>query len=574
MSTNFNPVLPCSSINLIEADILLPEQQAQAEIKSAIWKNENKDNEIKYSAIEKTICIEVKTVGFENTDKVTIEIKENKDDGAVLKSLEININTNECITDTEGDNKIVIDKEWINKELKINVSSSKTESFKGKTIKIICCEAAIGKDSEKNEGELIKELNIRLAGFAERGAPLPQKKFTKETENAVKQFQRDYMKVEQTGVVCKHFLKKLDEFCEEYYIKIDSDKNFKVKCPCKDRTANSYRCTTGFGKGRSGDFKHKHTYKNLEKEHELKTKIEAEESEVQKALLQKELDDLKELTVEYNYIGIEKPGIHRSLLWVISAMKFYLKEIETKDNLTLGKFDSSYRCKGDNIDKFSVKLDKNNKNDVYKRLSNNHMGNAIDIHIYKNGKRPTKADERKETCDKIRMLFAIYCGAQIRWEGNNLFSLEPSEGDGAKAPSWVHIDCRQFSNKQDTLYCKSETDLKGEKLLDLLTTSDNKKWDNINNCNYEESEKESSERMEDLWLGIVKDTASIQFKDKKWTNSTITGPNDKTYRKQNVVDILEETDDEYKIAPRGSKSTNEGWVKKDYIEEIFKFKTN
>jgi len=74
-----------------------------------------------------------------------------------------------------------------------------------------------------------------------------------------------------------------------------------------------------------------------------------------------------------------------------------------------------------------------------------------------------------------------------------------------------------------------------------------------------------------LWLGLVKDITSISFKDDKWSASSTTGVQNNTVRKQNVVVILEEKENEYKIAPRGEGKNNKiGWVDKKYIEEICK----
>lgn len=544
MSANFNPILPCESINLIKADIVLPQQEVPAEIISAIWKNKEKDEEIKFTAIEKTVCIEVKTKGFHNQDTLTIEVKENKENAEVLKSIEIEIKENECITETDGDNSIVVDADWINKELIINIVSDKTETFNGETLYTTCCEACISIDSKNNEGELIKELNIRLSGFAEKGVPLPQKKFTEFTKDAVKQFQRDYMKVEQTGVVCKHFLEKLDDFCNEYHIKFETDTNFKVKCPCLTTIKTegiTHKCTDGFGKGRSS------------------------------------LDQPKKN-------GPEKPGIHRSLLWALSAMKFYLDKIETSDGIKFSKFSSGYRCIADNIRE--------------SRNSTNHMGNAVDIQFSGNsGDNITRAD-------KVRELFAIYCGSHIRWtEATNKFCMEPSKysyktekeiadpknpGKTTKkteyeftATTWLHIDCREFDKskcQKDELYCKTETSLKGTSFIEgkLIETSDSGKYNSIIGCSFIPEKKDKRARTEELWIGMIKDIHMLKFssKDSKWEPKFSEVPLKKDitlkYPKiQEVVEILEEKDEQYKIKPRGFSDI--GWIDKKYIKQICKY---
>jgi hypothetical protein len=59
---------------------------------------------------------------------------------------------------------------------------------------ISCGEKYCIKKGDKNE--LIREINIRLAGF---GGNVPTDEFTDCTEKMIKQFQRDYMKVPETG---------------------------------------------------------------------------------------------------------------------------------------------------------------------------------------------------------------------------------------------------------------------------------------------------------------------------------------------------------------------------------------
>jgi hypothetical protein len=544
-------VLPCEQIEVTSLNVGTVTEPATPKVLSAKWKDITKEkNEISILKYEEKCFIEIKTEGFAEDDEITLEIKENKENAEILKTINLKIKDNEAQTDTDNDRALVAEEGWLGKQLLVNVTSDKADDFKGEKLNIVCCEHALKRD---DEGNLIKELNIKLAGFGEKGNPVPEKKFSEKTENAVKQFQRDYMKVAQTGIVCKHFLEKLDEFCEEYYIKIDTDSKFKVKCPCIGKTG-THNCTDGFGKGKPSrsPLSHTHSYN----------------------------DGVEIKQVTKSYSGDEKPGIHRSLLWAISSIVYYLDKVETSDNLKIGKFDSSYRCLGNNIDKFTtVKSGKkhpkpNETKDLMNpkyRTSSNHMGNAIDIHIFQNGSRPSNAATNKELCDKVRKLFIKYCGAQIRWEGSNLLNLEPSEGEGDRATTWVHVDCREFNNKLDELYCKTETTLKGDKLIDLTQTSDNKKYEKIDECNFAALQLPSYQRMESLWLGLVKDTNSISFKDNKWTASTSKGNQNNTYRKQNVVEVLEEKGDEYKIKPRGSKSNKEGWVNKKYIDVIFKY---
>ena len=67
----------------------------------------------------------------------------------------------------------------------------------------------------EDDNELVREINIRLAGF---GGNVPAYLFTDRTEKMVKQFHRDYMKVSETGKVCGNTLKAIDEFSNKFDI--------------------------------------------------------------------------------------------------------------------------------------------------------------------------------------------------------------------------------------------------------------------------------------------------------------------------------------------------------------------
>ncbi len=149
-----------------------------------------------------------------------------------------------------------------------------------------CGEKYCIKKGDKNE--LIREINIRLSGF---GGNLPTDEFTEKTENMVKQFQRDYMKVPENGKVCGNVLRAIDEFQNKFTIDFT-----EAKCKCG-------KCT-GFGDGSN-----KGKY--------LKGNIEA-------------------------YHKYEYPGIHRSLLSSLRSVKFYL----SKDGrYSFNKISSGYRCR-------------------------------------------------------------------------------------------------------------------------------------------------------------------------------------------------------------------------------------
>ncbi len=510
---------------------------------------EKKDKEVETAQVKGNVKISLETQNVADDTELTISLLD-AGDNSELTTVKVKLKKNKG--DTEN---IEIKNDWYNKELIVSVTkdnnSNLGETYTGtKKLKISCCEHAIVRG---DEGDLIKEINIRLAGFGEFGCPLPQSLFDERTEKAVKQFQRDYMKVNQTGIICKDFLEKLDQFCEDYYIKIDTDKN--VKCPCVTQTKTTgedvnHRCS-GFGLGRA----------SLESPRKR---------------------------------GPEKPGIHRSLLWGFSAMKFYLDKVETTDGIAFKEFSSTYRCIADNI--------------RHTRNTTNHMGNAVDIQFLgSSGTLPTRAD-----ADKVRELFAIYCGAKIRWKNSNSnFCMEPSiaayystkkvtrddpanpgkkiveevrASDEYIASTWVHVDCREFEDdyQKDEFYCKTETALKGTSFFNgnLVETSDAEKYKNIKDCTYKPEVKDKRERTERLWLGIIKDAYLLDFSngntdsDKKWTVKYTSIPaksktNASKPRIQEIVTILEENATQYKIIPRGDKK--EGWIEKKYIKQICKY---
>lgn len=170
------------------------------------------------------------------------------------------------------------------------------------------------------KSELIREVNIRLAGF---GGALPTDEFTELTAKCIKQFQRDYMGTPETGKICGTVLAALDKFRDEYGISAYFE---SMKCPCK-------KCS-GFGNGRSGNFS-------------FPTK---------KGIVNRE--------------AIEYPGMHRSLIWGLKAMLFYFKKMPNPEGYRIASISSGYRCVERNFQK--------------KRPTTNHMGNALDLTIIDN----------------------------------------------------------------------------------------------------------------------------------------------------------------------------------------------
>ena len=162
------------------------------------------------------------------------------------------------------------------------------------TVGMVCDKTACIKLGDK--GDLVEEINIRLTGFGGTVSP-PQalNEFTSQTEKAVRQFQRDYMGVAETGKVCGPELRAIDDFLSKYPVNISS-----MKCPCG-------KCD-GFGNAKVG------TYKS----------------------------DKKKLSRFF-----ENPGINRRLFWAFRAVLFYLikyKELE----YSFLKISSGYRCWYDN----------------------------------------------------------------------------------------------------------------------------------------------------------------------------------------------------------------------------------
>lgn len=312
-----------------------------------------------------------------------------------------------------------------------------TPKQEGKTVSVVndqeaksinCGEKYCIKKGDKNE--LIREINIRLAGF---GGNVPTDEFTERTEKMVKQFQRDYMKVPETGKVCGNVIKAIDEFSLNFDISKTVWNQLSCSCSTKGKEAVSKlrgikevnKCD-GFG-DKTGD--------NTEPEKSNK---------------------------------YEFPGIHRSLLFGLKAVLFYLSKQKT---YSFGKISSGYRCRFKNF------------------KTTNHQGKAIDIQfdkgqwqirgqLYKNIAELTKVREN---------IFYKYLSAKTSWTEKNSFSLEPiglqSNNkiiDGNHTYSWIHLDVREFDKKymDDKFFCKNSTSLNGKNLLQVAVESGF-----VNTCN-------------------------------------------------------------------------------------------
>ncbi|QYN43375.1 peptidoglycan-binding protein [Gilliamella sp. ESL0441] len=257
-----------------------------------------------------------------------------------------------------------------------------------------------------DKDEIIREINIRLAGF---GGNVPTDEFTERTENMIKQFQRDYMKVEETGVVDIPVIEAIDKFQEEYAISANVWSQLKCKC-------SPNKCS-GFGNG-----------------------------------LGKNTSPERSNTYEY-------PGIHRSLLFGLCGLSFYLGR---QDVYKFRLISSGYRCSQHSEGK----------------ITTNHRGKAIDIQFYKeNWAIAGKNKKNIEPLIYIRdNFFKTYLNSQDDWKDKNLFTTEPigldSKGNSISGftYSWIHMDVRSFEKQYllDEYFCTNATILNGEKLITII----------------------------------------------------------------------------------------------------------
>lgn len=270
-------------------------------------------------------------------------------------------------------------------------------------------------DKGKDHGKILQEINIRLAGF---GGNVPDEDFTERTEKSVIQFQKDYMKIEPTGIVDNDTLNAIDEFNEKYTFTFD-----QIKCKCSTKGKKDKNVKTGLQElNKCNGFG----------DHSSKGK---------------------------NYY--ERPGVHRSVLFGLKALLFYFEK--NKSPYTLNKISSGYRCR------FHPEFKK--------WKTTNHLGRALDLHFDKNGKRTREVVDT----ELIRKnYFVKYMNAPetdggqthgFGWKKNH-FGLEPKIQNNGRsgATSWVHVDIREFESKyqKDTFFIKNEKDLLSEKIINLI----------------------------------------------------------------------------------------------------------
>ncbi|WP_026471712.1 LysM peptidoglycan-binding domain-containing protein [Alkanindiges illinoisensis] len=169
------------------------------------------------------------------------------------------------------------------------------------------------------KSELIREINIRLAGF---GGALPTDEFTELTAKCIKQFQRDYMGVAETGKICGSVISALDEFNQKYPIQKYME---SIACPCS-KFGGGAQCK-GFGASRKK---------------------------------------------QYKILGVEAPGMYRSTMWILKAAHFYLEK-EKDLGVKITGISSGYRCIENNAG--------HNSNRQSRQTVNHMSGAALDVLI-------------------------------------------------------------------------------------------------------------------------------------------------------------------------------------------------
>lgn len=148
----------------------------------------------------------------------------------------------------------------------------------------------------------------------------------------------------------------------------------------------------------------------------------------------------------------EYPGMHQSLLWGISAAKYYMT-IKLGGKYSINQIHSGYRCWEHEIPK--------------KKGTTNHMGKAADIWFNKD------MDRTSSTKDMDILRESIFCeciGAPknkinseftFGWV-NNKFGLEPASM-GAK--TYVHIDVREYPMNDSYFIKLNDNDNFNKKIL-------------------------------------------------------------------------------------------------------------
>jgi len=252
----------------------------------------------------------------------------------------------------------------------------------------------------------VEELNIRLMGFGNTiQHPAPLDEFTAATERAVKQFQRDYMGVAESGKACRATLAAIDELRKKYPLSYNG-----LACQCRNHNPGAQRCH-GLGMARTGS------------------------------------SSIGYLKNGKNVAGVERPGIHRALFWSLRTALFYLAEKEPGLGFRFSHISSGYRC--------------------WKRakqmgiFSTNHLGSAVDLHFERisNGSHVDGS-----ALDSLKtQVFVSRMRARPKWDTPNRISLEPT----SMTDRWVHMDVREFrpAYRLDRHYAKDREAADGDDLI-------------------------------------------------------------------------------------------------------------
>lgn len=286
-----------------------------------------------------------------------------------------------------------------------NIGTSQTRGENGtpKTTTSLSCPGACIKLGDK--GPLIEEINIRLTGFGGTiSEPTPLDVFTKRTESAIKQFQRDYMGVSESGKICGSLLIALDEFRRKTPINFAS-----MKCRCG-------HCN-GFGNG---------------------------------LIDSKAADYFKSNDRTKPYPGIEYPGLHRALLWALRAAIYYTESIDASLGFKFLTISSGYRCWHDNK--------------IHKRSTTNHMGNALDVQFSRNNS--TTRCSGKDVDILRSNVFVKRIGAQLSWPDKNKLSLETA-AEGAKSWVHVDVREYDEQYKNSRYYAVTQSAADGDPLIEV-----------------------------------------------------------------------------------------------------------
>jgi hypothetical protein len=444
-----------------------------AEIIEAQWVKENK--EVEAAKVKGSVKVSLKTKNINNEDnkEITISILDAKDNSE-LSTKKIKIK------DNKGDSEdITIENDWNNKELLISITMENNdflkETYNGKKkLKISCCEHAIIKG---DTGDLIKEINIRLAGFGEGGCPLPQNTFDDRTEKAVKQFQKDYMELDEvTGIICKDTLEALDQFKADYDIPFDS-----CSCNCSNRgqtvtnavdnSSETNNCQD-FGDG-SNNTKYLNKYDREKKDKDGKTIYKADGKTP-------ETENVVEYTTTNKgemFYAYEYPGMHRSLMWGFRALRFYVEKNTTTFTFWQISDGGGYRCR--------------NSSTYRSNQTTNHMGKALDIQFAHNGSNVTgksldNANLMAELRDAIHKKLGIEPKSGWGAPGNRL-AFEPTGTGTGQTWSWLHLDVRTFQRTNpsylaDEFFANTLDAVNGADLITLLNTIDSGTKKEINSC--------------------------------------------------------------------------------------------